>query len=89
MKLYCVYILECCDASYYTGITTNFERRFKQHNKGKGAKYTSVRIPLKLLFKTDCVFTKSEALKIEYTVKQQKRINKLNYLKELINGRPN
>ena len=48
-----IYILECCDGSYYTGITNNIEERVNEHNSGKGAKYTSVRRPVKLIYKEE------------------------------------
>lgn len=34
MKEYCVYIVRCSDASYYTGITNDVERRVEEHNEG-------------------------------------------------------
>ena len=45
-----VYILQCADGSYYTGATTDLERRFHQHQIGKAAKYTRARGPLSLLY---------------------------------------
>lgn len=41
--MYYVYLLECGDASLYTGITTDPERRLKEHKEGKGAHYTRSR----------------------------------------------
>ena len=38
-KNWCVYILECLDGSYYTGITNNIEKRMNAHKSGKGSKY--------------------------------------------------
>ncbi|MDP4010833.1 MAG: GIY-YIG nuclease family protein, partial [Candidatus Roizmanbacteria bacterium] len=52
MSYYFVYILQCADNTYYTGITTDMKRRLKEHNgkvKG-GAKYTRVRTPVKLVY---------------------------------------
>jgi len=72
-----VYILKCSDDTLYTGITNNLERRIGQHNKGKsGAKYTRTRRPVKL-FKTIMVSTKSQALKLEYKIKQLSRSKKM------------
>lgn len=45
-----VYILQCADNSYYTGSTQNLELRLTQHYSGKGANYTKVRRPLKLVY---------------------------------------
>ena len=38
--MYFIYIVKCRDETYYTGYTTDIERRLKAHNEGKGAKYT-------------------------------------------------
>ncbi len=46
-----VYILRCKDGSLYTGITKDIERRVKQHNDGKGSKYTLSRRPVKVVYK--------------------------------------
>lgn len=43
-----VYIIKCSDDSYYTGITTDVERRLNEHNSGTGAKYTKGRAPVEL-----------------------------------------
>lgn len=45
-----MYILECCDGSYYVGSTKNLELRFSQHQSGKGSKYTSGRLPVRLVY---------------------------------------
>jgi putative endonuclease len=45
-----VYILRCADDSYYVGSTWSLEARVDQHNSGKGAKYTSRRLPVELVF---------------------------------------
>ena len=45
-----VYILQCSDGSYYTGCTTNVERRISQHRLGIFKGYTSTRLPVKLVF---------------------------------------
>ena len=36
-----MYILECCDGSYYVGSTKNLERRLSEHHEGLGARYTT------------------------------------------------
>ncbi|MBC1222784.1 GIY-YIG nuclease family protein [Nostoc sp. UCD121] len=51
-----IYILECADGSYYTGSTTDLERRLWQHQQGEGAKHTAKRLPVKLVF---CEYYKS------------------------------
>jgi putative endonuclease len=45
-----MYILQCCDGSYYVGSTKDLERRLSQHQEGRGAIYTSKRLPVKLVY---------------------------------------
>jgi putative endonuclease len=45
-----MYILECCDGSYYVGSTKDLELRMSQHQEGIGANYTSKRLPVKLIY---------------------------------------
>lgn len=49
MPFYC-YILECADGSFYTGWTTDPQRRLRQHNSGRGAAYTRTHRPVKLVY---------------------------------------
>jgi putative endonuclease len=49
MGCFC-YIVECADGTYYTGWTTDPQRRELQHNRGRGAHYTSLRRPVKLVY---------------------------------------
>jgi putative endonuclease len=77
---YSVYILLCSDESYYTGITNDLAKRLERHNKGKASKYTRSRLPVKIIaFRSN--LTKSQALRLEYKVKKQKKKNKLEFLK--------
>lgn len=71
-----VYLLECSDGSLYCGITNDINRRVDTHNKGKGAKYTKNRLPVKIFY-TESVSNKSEAAKREYQIKKMSRENKL------------
>lgn len=48
MAAYVVYVLECGDGSFYTGYTTDIERRLTEHRSGNGAKYTRGRGPFRL-----------------------------------------
>ncbi len=50
MKQGWMYILECSDGSYYTGSTSNLERRISQHQTGNGANYTKKHLPVKLVY---------------------------------------
>ncbi|MDR1997861.1 MAG: GIY-YIG nuclease family protein [Candidatus Margulisbacteria bacterium] len=45
-----MYILECCDGSYYTGSTKDLARRLTQHQTGRGANYTKKHLPIKLVY---------------------------------------
>ncbi|MCZ2474375.1 GIY-YIG nuclease family protein [Aquirufa ecclesiirivi] len=45
-----MYILKCCDDSYYCGSTINLLKRVKQHQKGKGANHTKNRLPITLVY---------------------------------------
>lgn len=49
MGYYC-YILECSDGSFYTGWSTNPHRREQQHNSGRGARYTRLHLPVRLVY---------------------------------------
>ncbi len=48
-----MYILECCDGTFYTGSTWNLEKRMIQHNEGFGAKYTAKRLPVRLVYREE------------------------------------
>lgn len=51
MKSYYVYILQCADDSYYTGVTNNLERRLAEHNSGRNScSYTATRRPVEMVF---------------------------------------
>ena len=45
-----MYILECCDGSYYTGSTNDLKIRLEQHQEGIGANHTAKRLPVTLLY---------------------------------------
>jgi len=74
-----VYIILCQkDNSYYTGITNNLAKRLEKHSQNKGAKYTKNRGPFTLLKSFVCP-NKSEALKLEYRIKQLSKEKKLTF----------
>jgi putative endonuclease len=62
------YLVRCSDGSLYAGITLDPEKRTKQHNAGKGAKYTAQRRPVILTYYEECT-NKSIARKRELQVK--------------------
>lgn len=70
-----VYILKCRDGSLYTGWTNDLERRLREHNAGKGAKYTKSRRPVVLVYFEEFV-TKEEAMSREYAIKRLRRKEK-------------
>ena len=74
-KQWVLYILECRDGTYYTGITDNLPRRIAAHRAGKGAKYTRGRTPLTLRYVTLCA-DHSEALRREICIKKLSRQEK-------------
>lgn len=75
-----VYIVECADGTLYCGSTNNIKKRINLHNKGKGAKYTKGRRPVKLIEYRGGM-TKSEALSFEYKIKKAKKRDKIKMLK--------
>ncbi|MCE9644541.1 MAG: GIY-YIG nuclease family protein [Chloroflexi bacterium] len=81
MTCYC-YILECADGTYYTGWTLDPDRRLKQHNKGSGAKYTSTRRPVKLVY-LELHSNRSDAMKREIAIKKMKRVQKEGLIKTM------
>ena len=81
--MYYLYILKCADNTLYTGITTDLKRRVIEHNSSKlGAKYTSSRRPVKLVYSKKFK-NRSIASKEEARIKKLKKVKKL----ELIKGR--
>ena len=73
---YWVYILRCKDDTLYTGITTDTERRLREHRNGTGAKYTRSRAPLTLVYR-EAQPDKSAALRREIAIKRMTRGAKL------------
>jgi putative endonuclease len=67
-----LYILECGDGSYYTGIALDVEERVRKHNAGKGAAYTRSHRPVRLVYREACA-DRSSALIRECQVKSLPR----------------
>ena len=70
-----VYVLECADGTFYTGYTTDVERRVKEHNEGSGAKYTKGRVPVELRH-VESYDSRSEAQSREAEIKSMSRAGK-------------
>lgn len=64
-----LYIIRCKGGVLYTGITIDIQRRFKQHESGKGAKFLRGKAPLELVYQKK-IGNQSEALKMEVHVKK-------------------
>lgn len=75
MGRHTVYIIECGDGTYYTGYTTDIERRVEEHSEGKGAKYTRGRGPFELRY-VERFSTRSSALTREAEIKSLPRTQK-------------
>ncbi|WP_224484344.1 GIY-YIG nuclease family protein [Robertkochia aurantiaca] len=82
MRFYYVYILECSDGSFYTGFTSDVDKRVMQHNDGKVyTSYTYSRRPVKLVWVQEFSDPK-QAISFEKQVKGWRRKKK----EALING---
>ena len=68
------YIVKCSDGSLYTGWTNNLEKRIKDHNAGRGAKYTKARRPVVLVYKEEF------PTKREWEIKRLSRKEKLSMI---------
>jgi len=74
-----VYILLCEGGSFYTGISPNPQRRFEDHEKGKGSAYTRSHKPVRILY-SEKLPSKSAALKRELEIKSWPRLKKIHLL---------
>jgi putative endonuclease len=70
-----VYVIKCSDGTYYTGYTTDVERRVAEHNAGTAAKYTRGRRPVTLVH-VETYDSQSAAMQREYAIKQLRRAAK-------------
>lgn len=76
MKTYFVYILQCSDGSYYTGVTNNIDRRVYENDEGINPTcYTYKRRPLKLVF-SEMFNDINQAIAFEKQVKGWRRAKK-------------
>ena len=77
-----VYLVRCSDKSLYCGISNDVHRRLKEHNTGRGAKYTRSRRPVELI-DTSPELPKGEALKLEYRIKKMSADQKISELSKV------
>ena len=76
-----VYMLRCGDGSLYTGVAKDVSARLKQHQEGKGARYTRAHLPVTLAWSKECE-TWGDGLKEEIRIKRLNREAK----EKLVNG---
>jgi putative endonuclease len=81
MAFYC-YILECADGTYYTGWTTDPPRRVRQHNAGRGARYTRTRRPVRLAYVEEQP-DRAAAMRREIQIKRMSREAKGKLIKRM------
>lgn len=72
-----VYLLNCADNTYYTGITTDPQRRLQEHNNNdkKAARYTRARRPVNMVYFELCD-NRSAAASREYEIRRLSRKHK-------------
>ena len=75
MLTFYVYILKCNDNSYYIGQTDNLEKRISEHKFGKYSGYTSLRLPIKVVFAQQFA-TRYDAISAERQMKKWTRVKK-------------
>ena len=80
MSCYC-YIVECADGTYYTGWAIDPAKRVAMHNKGRGARYTRTRCPVKLVYVEELPDRKT-AMKREIAIKRLGRTGKSKLIQE-------
>ena len=80
MSCYC-YIVECADGTYYTGWAIDPEKRVAMHNKGRGARYTRTRGPVKLVYVEELPDRKA-AMKREIAIKRLGRLGRVRLIHE-------
>ena len=73
---YYVYVIQCKGNSFYTGYTKDLDLRMRLHMSGKGARYTRMHKPLKLVY-VEKVGSRLEAMK------REKKIKRLNHRQKL------
>ena len=77
-----VYVLRCADNSLYTGVALDVNKRLDEHNgvTKNGARYTHARRPVELVYQ-EPAYSRSEACKREYVIRNLKKPQKENLIK--------
>lgn len=75
--MYYFYILRCSDNSLYCGMTSNLEKRLKEHNSNgsRGAKYLRAKKPVVMVY-TETFEDLKTAMQREYEIKQWSKAKK-------------
>lgn len=81
-SMWTIYILQCNDGSFYTGITNNLPHRMKAHALGQGSNYVRLKSPFTLMMSREYHCTRSEIQQLEWHIKKQGRKQKLSYIHE-------
>jgi putative endonuclease len=84
--LYIVYLLRCADSTLYCGITNDLEKRLRDHGRGKGARYTRGRLPVRVAYR-EAAASRSEALKREWAIKKLTKVQKEELCRRSVKGR--
>jgi putative endonuclease len=71
-RAWSVYLLRCADGTLYAGSTTDVDARAAAHNAGRGARYTSGRRPVEVVYQEECG-SRSAALRREHALKRLTR----------------
>jgi len=75
LSVWSVYLLRCADGTLYAGSTTDVAARVRAHNAGRGARYTSGRRPVEVVYQEACG-SRSAALRREHALKRLTRSEK-------------
>ena len=72
-----LYMVRCADGSVYTGISTDVQRRWKEHQRGgaRAARYLRTRRPVDLIFSA-MIGERGAALRAEHAIKQLEKSQK-------------
>lgn len=81
VKSWFVYLISCCDGSFYTGTTNDLDKRMKMHLSGKGSKYVARRGFQRLLASRECK-DRSDACKQEYLIKKLPKWDKMAWFRD-------
>lgn len=78
------YMVLCADGTYYTGWTTDLQKRVKAHNDGTGARYTRSRRPVRLVYWEEQA-NRSDAQRREESLRHLRKLVKDQLVASFIN----